>query len=467
MKTKHGLIYREKRKYKNGKTYYIFKAITNPDLNGKKKRSNFASYDKANIWLKSQSVDVEDGLDFNTSSRSLKYFIDQYMKSTKFAKLRQRTKEDKKRNYNQILKYFREDLGIKNIKMSELKYPILQRLMDLLAFKFSPRTVRDYRDNIFQIMKFAQRYGAVRDIPYLDVPENRKTNKDRTKEDKKRNYNQILKYFREDLGIKNIKMSELKYPILQRLMDLLAFKFSPRTVRDYRDNIFQIMKFAQRYGAVRDIPYLDVPENRKTNKDRIKDTDMNLFLQALNHRLSPAIWLLAYTGMRTGEVIALRWKDVNLSDGMIDINGSISKLDEKTFGRSSTKTGQNRVIKIFNKNAIEILREHFYKQTLELKNLGILQKEDNFIFTKLNGEIYHDGTLIREVIHKTCDKVGIKRFTNHTLRHNFASHLAEQGVTPQYVQYILGHSSIKTTYEVYVHTEMQKVSKGIKEIRIT
>ncbi len=378
MKTKHGLIYREKRKYKNGKTYYIFKAITNPDLNGKKKRSNFASYDKANIWLKSQSVDVEDGLDFNTSSRSLKYFIDQYMKSTKFAKLRQRTKEDKKRNYNQILKYFREDLGIKNIKMSELKYPILQRLMDLLAFKFSPRTVRDYRDNIFQIMKFAQRYGAVRDIPYLDVP-----------------------------------------------------------------------------------------ENRKTNKDRIKDTDMNLFLQALNHRLSPAIWLLAYTGMRTGEVIALRWKDVNLSDGMIDINGSISKLDEKTFGRSSTKTGQNRVIKIFNKNAIEILREHFYKQTLELKNLGILQKEDNFIFTKLNGEIYHDGTLIREVIHKTCDKVGIKRFTNHTLRHNFASHLAEQGVTPQYVQYILGHSSIKTTYEVYVHTEMQKVSKGIKEIRIT
>ncbi len=378
MKTKHGLIYREKRKYKNGKTYYIFKAITNPDLNGKKKRSNFASYDKANIWLKSQSVDVEDGLDFNTSSRSLKYFIDQYMKSTKFTKLRQRTKEDKKRNYNQILKYFREDLGIKNIKMSELKYPILQRLMDLLAFKFSPRTVRDYRDNIFQIMKFAQRYGAVRDIPYLDVP-----------------------------------------------------------------------------------------ENRKTNKDRIKDTDMNLFLQALDHRLSPAIWLLAYTGMRTGEVIALRWKDVNLSDGMIDINGSISKLDEKTFGRSSTKTGQNRVIKIFNKNAIEILREHFYKQTLELKNLGILQKEDNFIFTKLNGEIYHDGTLIREVIHKTCDKVGIKRFTNHTLRHNFASHLAEQGVTPQYVQYILGHSSIKTTYEVYVHTEMQKVSKAIKEIRIT
>ena len=64
-------------------------------------------------------------------------------------------------------------------------------------------------------------------------------------------------------------------------------------------------------------------------------------------------------------------------------------------------------------------------------------------------------------LYKLCDKVGIKHFGMHTLRHTYATRAIERGVPPKVLQQLLGHASIKTTMDRYVHVTDESLSKAI------
>lgn len=296
---------------------------------------------------------------------------------------------------------------------------------------------------------------------YNKLPSQKKLNQ-RTIEDKKYKQNRILKYFP-----KNIKVKDIDYWLFQRFMNDLAEQFAPDTVKQYRDIINQVLKHAQNYNAIVNIPNVEIPSIISKQKDRIKNQDMKSFLNTYDHRLKPAFWTLAFTGLRTGELFALRWKDVHIDTGRINVNGAITKLKDGSYGRDTTKSKRNRVTYIFNKDAIEILRTWYDKQTYEFRKLGKKHNEETYVFTKLNGQYYHDGTTLRESIIKHCEYLGIEKFTNHSLRHNFASHLAEIGKPIHYVQYILGHADARTTQDIYVHVDMEKISKDIDDLQIS
>ena len=86
---------------------------------------------------------------------------------------------------------------------------------------------------------------------------------------------------------------------------------------------------------------------------------------------------------RTGELFALRWKDIHIDTGRIDVNGAITKLDDGSYGRDSTKSKRNRITYIFNKDAIDILKEPgmIHKQ-LNLENL-VKNTMKNLCFYKI------------------------------------------------------------------------------------
>ena len=73
------------------------------------------------------------------------------------------------------------------------------------------------------------------------------------------------------------------------------------------------------------------------------------------------------------------------------------------------------------------------------------------------------GTSIcqRKDLYKLCDKAGIKHFGMHTLRHTYATRAIERGVPPKVLQQLLGHASIKTTMDRYVHVTDESLSKAI------
>lgn len=141
------------------------------------------------------------------------------------------------------------------------------------------------------------------------------------------------------------------------------------------------------------------------------------------------------TGLRTGELVGLKWEDIDFEKKTLTISRSMEfryKVGEWRVGPPKSKSGY-RTIPLTDE-AIRILKA---------------QKEKNSTY---------DTALF-----KICDKVGIKRFSMHVLRHTFATRCIEAGMLPKTLQKILGHSNIGITMNLYVHiTEEEK----LKEINI-
>lgn len=141
------------------------------------------------------------------------------------------------------------------------------------------------------------------------------------------------------------------------------------------------------------------------------------YLKTTNYRnLKPIIVMALNTGMRRGEILSLKWENVDLKHGFILLN--------------ETKNGERREIPINNT----------LRQTLE----GLPRRIDNgyVFFNALTGEGYDD---IKNSFKRLCKKAGIRDFHFHDLRHTFASHLVMSGIDLTTVSRLLGHKNISMT----------------------
>ena len=153
----------------------------------------------------------------------------------------------------------------------------------------------------------------------------------------------------------------------------------------------------------------------------------------------------AMTGMRRGEIVDLRWIDVNLEKRTTRIQRSPTLR---------TKQGKTKVLPM---NDVVF-------HLLESKKLA-KESEIDFVFTLNGGKIYEDwiGHRFRECLKRVnLDQKGL-RF--HSLRHNFASWLVQDGVSLYEVQKLLGHSSTKVT-EVYLHLQPEMRHDTVNRIHL-
>lgn len=178
------------------------------------------------------------------------------------------------------------------------------------------------------------------------------------------------------------------------------------------------------------------PKPSKPKYDYWSVQEVNDFFGRLEHRLKVLFILAIYTGMRRGEILRLRWKDINFQTRQIRISKSKTDAGERSI------TTSNFVIKT--------LTDHF-NQVLEDKN----KYNDNYIdnqFVVCN----HLGIPISSSnFHKfwtrKLEATGARKIRFHDLRHTCASLMFSAGVHPKVVQEMLGHSSIKVTLDMYSH----------------
>lgn len=168
--------------------------------------------------------------------------------------------------------------------------------------------------------------------------------------------------------------------------------------------------------------------------------------------------LLAFSGMRKGEALALTWDDINFKDNEIRINKALSRGKDNRLYVKATKNKKSIRTISMDHTTMEILKDWRTKQKQVYLQLGFntLQPKQ-LVFSNKNNEFIQPPNT-NNVINKIHKKYKIKKITTHGFRHTHCSLLFEAGASLEEVKERLGHADVKTTINIYTH-----VSKKTKD----
>jgi integrase len=170
-----------------------------------------------------------------------------------------------------------------------------------------------------------------------------------------------------------------------------------------------------------------------------------------------ALWfLLLTTGLRRGEVAALRWSDIDLNERTLSVQRTRVTVDY-TVVENEPKTPQSRRRIALDVDTVEALRAHRRQQSSDRKRLGDDWQQTGYVFTDEIGEPMHPQA-ITDRFQKLASEAGVPVMRLHDLRHTSATLALSAGVHPKVVQERLGHSSIMITMDTYSH-----VVQGMQE----
>ncbi|WP_460580980.1 tyrosine-type recombinase/integrase [Humibacter ginsengisoli] len=174
-------------------------------------------------------------------------------------------------------------------------------------------------------------------------------------------------------------------------------------------------------------------------------------LAASSHRLS-ALFTLAYSvGLRRGELLGLRWTDVDLARGLLHVRQTLQRLGaDRGLVMGPPKSVRSRRTIPLPSTAASALDRHRREQDSELAVLPGLFNEHGLVFTTAIGTPIEPSNLRRE-FNALIEKAGVRRIRFHDLRHTCASLLFAQGVPPRVVMDLLGHSTLSITTDLYAH----------------
>lgn len=174
--------------------------------------------------------------------------------------------------------------------------------------------------------------------------------------------------------------------------------------------------------------------------------ELRTFLEATTgHRLGPALWLTAMTGMRRGETLGLRWSDIDLEDRRLSLQRSVTCTGYQVH-TSPTMTRMSRRTVDLDAATVQVLWDWRGVQAVELGGVD----RDRVVFTRLNGQPVHPHVL-SQTFTRVLTAAGLPRIRLHDLRHTHATLLLQAGVPIKVVSERLGHSSPAFTMTTYQH----------------
>ena len=199
----------------------------------------------------------------------------------------------------------------------------------------------------------------------------------------------------------------------------------------------------------------------KKSKDKrvLTMTEQGVFLQAAKEtEYYNQYALILQTGLRIGEMTALKWSDIDFDKKILHVRRTMEYVysDKRwRIGEPKSKSG-NRDIPLTNE-AVSILESQREKM-MNLKRISM--DFSDFVFLNQDGEPVTRSCYNKE-LSVLAKRAGIKTFSAHTLRHTFATRCIEAGMKPKTLQTILGHADIGTTMNMYVHITEEERSKEI------
>ena len=289
--------------------------------------------------------------------------------------------------------------------------------------------------------------------------------KDYIKESTYANYsNNIFNHIIPKLG--NYYLNKLNHKVIQDFLLELSKNgrkdntggLAEKTIKD----ITIIIKGSIKKGINEDkIKHIELtfnyPKDNKENKlyvltKREQNKITNYVLENINSR-NIGLLISLYSGIRIGELCALKWEDVDFKKNCLTINKTIQRVYIKDKNKNISKViittpktkNANREIPI-NKDFLEILKK-------------VKSDKKHYILT--GNEKYIEPRTYRKYFNKVLDELKIKHFNFHSLRHTFATNCISLGVDYKTVSELLGHANVNITLNLYVHPRYSQKKKCI------
>ncbi|KGN00756.1 integrase [Clostridium novyi A str. 4570] len=202
--------------------------------------------------------------------------------------------------------------------------------------------------------------------------------------------------------------------------------------------------------------------------------EQNIFLNNIQgHKYETAFILALGTGLRLGELLGLKWSDIDFDNNTLSVSRAIKRttIINKQGERKSqiieqlpkTKTSIRTVP--IPTNIMEKLKESKQKHSVIKKENEDLYNNTDYIFSdKLGNPL--DPKRIPRNFKSVLKKAGLKDIKFHSLRHTYATRLFEAGVPIKTVQTLMGHSDITTTMNIYTHVMPEEKNKAAEKINV-
>ena len=310
-------------------------------------------------------------------------------------------------------------------------------------FELWKQVKRGLKDNTFQNYKYmysmfvAPQFGKKR-ISSL------------VKTDVKRFYNNLV----EEKGL-SVSTLDTVHNVLHQVLDMAVDDCYIR--RNPADSVLKELKQTHAMKA----------DKRRALTKQEQDLFLGYLMKTPQYQhWYPVFAVMIGTGLRVGEVAGLRWCDIDLEEGMIDVNHTLVFYNHETNGfycniHSPKTTNSNRKVPMLNFVKEAFLMERQNQEKSGNHSTVTIDGYSDFVFVNRFGLTQHQGTLNKAIqrITRDCNDEILSRepknplllphFSCHTLRHTFATRMCEAGMNIKVIQETLGHSDVKTTLNIY------------------
>lgn len=285
----------------------------------------------------------------------------------------------------------------------------------------------------------------------------------------------VRKHIKPSIG--SILLKDLRAEQVQKLYNEKAKEYSPRQA----EVIHVVLHSALEQAIKNDLIIKNVtnattrPKKAKKEPRVLTPEEQESLIKAMKgDRLEAAFILALFTGLRRGEILGLKWKDINFKDKTLRVMRTLCRVkdyDTSDVAKSKTKLEFNtpktdkskRIVPLLD-GVIAALKAHKKKQAAEKLRLGEGYRDQDLVFCNEFGDPL-DPRRLKESLDAIVEKAGLKKVNIHALRHTFATRGLENGIELKVMQELLGHSTITMTADIYSHVLPEKKREAINKLQ--
>ncbi|GCF11814.1 tyrosine-type recombinase/integrase [Dictyobacter arantiisoli] len=256
-------------------------------------------------------------------------------------------------------------------------------------------------------------------------------------------------------AIGKVKLQKLMPQHLQRLYNEKRKEgYAPQTIKHIHRVLHRAFHDALRWSLITHnvCDAVDAPRVPRHEMQVLNVEQAQKLLQIAREDPFEAVYVLALTtGMRQGELLGLKWEDISLDGGKLQVRRTIARVGKLGFITNEPKTPRSRRSIYLADLAIEALKRHRAHQYELRLSAGPAWEDQGWVFCNQIGRPVEAGNLMRRSFKPLLKKADVPDIRFHDLRHSAATLLLSMDVHPKIVQELLGHSNISMTLDTYSH----------------